>query len=200
MRNEEDNQDITSADKEQRVFSDFQFSPGNQKDFKQDALQRRMDELSGEAQKENRDEVDTYANYAELAIEAFEKQREVFQHKLYGYEVSETDLRKAATNILNDFDRFAARFGLNDDDKDAVFEQILLLQQGTPEQQEQAIRALQAYDPELAEAVLQEAKNERRLSGDIDMDEQYDFSGEYNAAAEAHTTDHADLMHKFEVR
>lgn len=199
MRNVEDNLDITHADKEQRVFSDFQFSPDDQKDFKQDALQRRIDEVSGEAQKEKQREIDDYASYAEMAIAELNAHRAEVLHRIYGYEVSETDIRKAATNILDNFDKFADRFDLNDEDKDVVFEQILILQQGTPEQQEQALRELHAYDPALADAVLKEADQERVLGQNASLSGSFDLSTQYSSI-DSEPIASADFARQFEYR
>ena len=189
----------TQEDEEQRVFSDFQISPGEQKDFKQDAVKRRLDELSGADQKTRRRDLDDFSSYAEFAAAELTAHREQIMHSIYGYEVSETDIRKAATNILQNFDAFAERFELNGQDSDVVFEQILLLQQGTPEQQEKALRELHDYDPGLADAVLKAAKDERDLDMGRSLSHNYEFSTEYNLTASDPTAG-ADFTHRFEYR
>lgn len=165
-----DDRPMTAHEKEQQVFSDMRFDPNGGKDFKQEALKRHQDTINGVDQKEADEKFDNFAAMIEMAEQQFAEQREKFMHKLYGYEVSETDVRKAATNILRDYDKFAGRFGLEGDDKSAVYDQILLLQQGTAEEQEQALKDLHERNPELAEAVVKEAHDLKMSPQNINSD------------------------------
>jgi len=180
-----DDTDLTAHEKEQKVFSDHSvaISEGSAKDFKQIALKNHQDMINGVDQKEADEKFDDFASMVEVAEQQFAKQRAEFMHRLNGYEVSAGDVRKAATNILRDYDKFAARFGLEGDDKDAVYEQILLLQTGTPEQQEQALKELQERDPALAEAVLDEAKREQDLAAGLSSSNDHNYSHDYNLVA-----------------
>lgn len=178
-----DDRPMTAHEKEQQIFSDMRFDPNGGKDFKQGALKRHQDMINGLDQKEADEKLDDFAAMVEMAEQQFAEQREKFMHKLYGYEVSETDVRKAATNILRDYDAFAARFNLEGDDKSAVYDQILLLQKGTAEEQEQALKDLHERSPELAEAVVKEAKNERDLDNGMSTSTDYNFNTGYNQTA-----------------
>jgi len=188
---------FTAHEKEQQIYSDTLFDPNSRKDFKQEALKRHQDMINGVDQKEADEKFQNFASTVEHGSRLLEEQREKFMHKLYGYEVSETDVRKAATNILRDYDKFADRFGLEGDDKSAVYDQILLLQNGTPEQQEQALKDLHERDPKLAEAVLDEADIERQKSLANSSDKDANLSQEYNAQSGAPTHHEQHLHAKF---
>jgi len=177
-----DDRPMTVHEKEQQIFSDMRFDPNGGKDFKQGALKRHQDMINGLDQKEVNEKLDDFAAMVEMAEQQFAEQREKFMHKLYGYEVSETDVRKAATNILRDYDAFAARFNLEGEDKSAVYDQILLLQKGTAEEQEQALKDLHERNPELAEAVLDEAILVRSNDTNISVSGNADLSSEFTAA------------------
>jgi len=174
---------LTAHEKEQQIYSDTLFDPNSRKDFKQEALKRHQDMINDVDQKEADEKFQNFASTVEHGSRLLEEQREKFMHKLYGYEVSETDVRKAATNILRDYDAFAARFNLEGNDKSAVYDQILLLQQGTVEEQEQALKDLHERDPKLAEAVLEEAKREQDLAARISSSNDHNYSHDYNVAA-----------------
>jgi len=165
-----DDRPMTVHEKEQQIFSDMRFDPNGGKDFKQGALKRHQDMINGLDQKEVNEKLDDFAAMVEMAEQQFAEQREKFMHKLYGYEVSETDVRKAATNILRDYDAFAARFNLEGEDKSAVYDQILLLQKGTAEEQDQALKDLHERNPELAEAVVKEAHDLKMSPQNINSD------------------------------
>ncbi len=173
---------LTAHEKEQQIYSDTLFDPNSRKDFKQEALKRHQDMINDVDQKEADEKFQNFASTVEHGSRLLEEQREKFMHKLYGYEVSETDVRKAATNILRDYDAFAARFNLEGNDKSAVYDQILLLQQGTVEEQEQALKDLHERDPKLAEAVLDEAILVRSNDTNISVSGNADLSSEFTAA------------------
>jgi len=194
-----DDRDLTAHEKEQLIFSDMQLDVNSGKDFKQIALKNHQDQINGVDQEKADKEFQDFASNIEYANQLLDEQREKFMHKLYGYEVSETNVRKAATNILRDYDTFAERFGLEGDEKDIVYDQILFLQTGTAEEQDQALKDLHERNPNLAEAIVEEA-HDIKIEGhkfDTDADTNLTSSAEQTFTEQQHSFQDFGLNQNF---